>query len=150
MGGGDAPPERVVEQDGDAVAGEDGQAHLGLVGNQAVRLTGSGLGWVGQDVVPGDRADDAAVNLVVFHQRLLIRPDDRAEPVEIPSDIFRGIPPVSAQVQAVPGCGGHTPLPGREAMPYPRPRRVGTGIKCDALYLLLDDLHGRSSCGVQN
>ena len=75
VGGGNAAADRVVEQDGDAVSGEDGQADPRLVGDQSVGLAGSGLGGVGENILPGDRADDIAVNLVVFHQGLIIRPN---------------------------------------------------------------------------
>ena len=78
---------------------------------------------------------------MVLHQGGGVGPRRRAEAAEILRHPFRGVPPVSTQVQAVPGSGRDAAQPGGEAMGADGWIKAATGVKRDALTGAQGDLH---------
>ena len=136
-----AAAHRVQQQHGDAVGGKDGQAQAGLVRDKAVRLIHAGLSGAGHHISPGDGPHQIPVDLMVLHQGGGVGPRRRAEAAEILRHPFRGVPPVSTQVQAVPGSGRDAAQPGGEAMGADGWIKAATGVKRDALTGAQGDLH---------
>ena len=145
VGGGDTAPHRVIEQNGDAVPGEDGQTDPRPVGDEAVGFKDAGGGGVGQPVVRAHPADPVAVDLVVLHQGGGVGSHGGAEAAEVLGHMGGLVPPAGPQVQTVPGGGGDAPQPGGEAVDAAAPRRVVTGKEGDRPVPVQGDVHASAS-----
>ena len=105
--GGDGGVDGVVEEDHAAVGGENGEGQAGNVRHQGVHVPvvpGAGEALAG--VLRRDAAKVRGVDLLAEDGLLRLRPQNGAETAVVLPDVFRGVAPAGAQVQAVPGGGG--------------------------------------------
>ena len=137
---GGALPDRVVEQDGNTVPGKNSKADPRLIANQPVRLKFSSLDGVWQNIRPGHRTDPGAVNLMVFHQSVYIRPHRSTEAGKVFPHISWVVPPSGTQVQALPGRRGDAPQPGGKAVGHAGAEAVAS-VKGNVFDCFSYDLH---------
>ena len=117
MGRPHGPGIRVVEEHGPAVSGKDEQRQARNIRHQRV---GAVIVPLPEEALPGvglrTGPDVRLMNLPGEDGLLQVRPDGGAEAAVI---FQHGLPPVphaGAEVQAVPGGGGHAPQAGGKAV----------------------------------
>ena len=141
MDGTGHPLYRVAQQYRDAVGGKNTKTQSLFPCDQTVGLHLAALARERNLIAPSHLTHNVRVDLMVLHQGVRIGPDGMAEAAEVLAYPLGLVSPAGSQVQAVPGSGRQASHPGGKAVGKARLLHLITGIKKDAMALLLSDFH---------